>query len=222
MNLYLIIFIRLNSKRLKNKGLLKIGNLSVLEIVLKRCLQIFPREKILIATSKNQIDDKILNIAKKNKIKVFRGSENNVRKRTIDCCLKFKIDAFIRMNSDRPFLDYIQLKKMINKFNTNKYDILTNCLSKNKIKGLTLEIIKFNIFKNIFKKIIKSDNEHIFNYFYRNKKDFKIYNFQQSKYKIKESLSLDNKKDLNRVIKIYKKFNYDYFIKTSKIIRYIK
>ena len=47
---------------------------------------------------------------------------------------------------------------MINKFNTNKYDILTNCLSKNKIKGLSLEIIKFNVFRNIFKKIIKSDN----------------------------------------------------------------
>ena len=53
----------------------------------------FPKKKIVIATSKNKID-KILNIAKKNKIKVFRGSENNVRKRTIDCCLKFKIDAY--------------------------------------------------------------------------------------------------------------------------------
>ena len=222
MNLYLIIFIRLNSKRLKNKGLLKIGNLSVLEIVLKRCLYIFPKKKIVIATSKNKIDDKILNIAKKNKIKVFRGSENNVRKRTIDCCLKFKIDAFIRMNSDRPFLNYVQLKNMINKFNTNKYDILTNCLSKNKIKGLSLEIIKFNVFRNIFKKIIKSDNEHIFNYFYRNKKYFKIYNVQQSEFKIKEGLSLDDNKDFERIKTIYERFNYNYLTKTSKILRYLK
>ena len=58
------------------------------------------------------------------------------------------------MNSDRPFLNYVQLKNMINKFNTNKYDILTNCLSKNKIKGLSLEIIKFNVFRIFLRKLL--------------------------------------------------------------------
>ena len=38
-NLYLLLFIRLNSKRLKNKGFMKIGKLKVIEIIIARCLK---------------------------------------------------------------------------------------------------------------------------------------------------------------------------------------
>ena len=125
-NLYLLLFIRLNSKRLKNKGFMKIGKLKVIEIIIARCLKSISKKNIIITTTNNKIDDKIFNFAKKKKIKIFRGSENNVRKRTIDCCNKFKIKSFIRMNCDRPFMNYKQLTKMIKIFTTNKYDIKNN------------------------------------------------------------------------------------------------
>ena len=44
------------------------------------------------------------------------------------------------MNCDRPFMNYKQLTKMIKIFTTNKYDIVTNCLSENTIKGLALKL----------------------------------------------------------------------------------
>ncbi len=221
-NLYLLLFIRLNSKRLKNKGFMKIGKLKVIEIIIERCLKSVSKKNIIITTTNKKIDDKIFNFAKKKKIKIFRGSENNVRKRTIDCCNTFKIRSFIRMNCDRPFVNYKQLSKMIKIFATNKYDIVTNCLSKNKIKGLALEIIKTQSFMSINKQLKRSDKEHIFDYFYRNQKDYKIYNFEQIKKNFKKSLALDNKYDLNNVRNLFKKFKFDYLISTQKVIEFLR
>ena len=61
-------------------------------------------------------DDKIIKICKKNKVKYFRGDLNNVFKRTVDCLKKYNLDSFVRINSDRPFVDYIEIKKMVDKF----------------------------------------------------------------------------------------------------------
>tara|TARA_Y100000590_G_C15675976_1_gene998029 strand:+ start:448 stop:1128 length:681 start_codon:yes stop_codon:yes gene_type:complete len=222
MKLILIIFIRLNSKRLKNKGILKIGDKTIIEIILMRCLKAFPKNKIVIATSKKRNNDKLFKILKKYKVNFFRGSENNIRNRALLCCKKFNAHGFIRINADRPFFDYSQLIKMIKLFKSNKYDIVTNINSHSKIKGLTLELIKYNIFKKINKKLKKSDTEHIFNYFYRNKNDYKIKNLNQSKKKMNINLALDYKSNLNKIRKIYKYFNYNYYVKTPKVINLVK
>ncbi len=221
-NLYLLLFIRLNSKRLKNKGFMKIGKLKVIEIIIERCLKSISKKNIIITTTNKKIDDKIFNFAKKKNIKIFRGSENDVRKRAIDCCNKFKIKSFIRMNCDRPFMNYKQLTKMIKIFATNKYDIVTNCLSKNKTKGLALEIIKTQSFIGINKQLKKGDKEHIFDYFYRNQLDYKIYNIEQIKNNFKKSLALDSKYDLNNIRNLFKNFNFDYLISTHKVIEFFR
>ncbi len=66
-NLYLLLFIRLNSKRLKNKGFMKIGKLKVIEIIIERCLKSVSKKNIIITTTNKKIDDKISNFAKKKK-----------------------------------------------------------------------------------------------------------------------------------------------------------
>ena len=68
-NLYLLLFIRLNSKRLKNKGFMKIGKLKVIEIIIERCLKSISKKNIIITTTNKKIDDKIFNFAKKKTLR---------------------------------------------------------------------------------------------------------------------------------------------------------
>ena len=68
-NLYLLLFIRLNSKRLKNKGFMKIGKLKVIEIIIARCLKSISKKNIIITTTNNKIKDKIFNFAKKKRLR---------------------------------------------------------------------------------------------------------------------------------------------------------
>ena len=121
-------------------------------------------------------DDKIIKICKKNKVKYFRGDLNNVFKRTVDCLKKYNLDSFVRINSDRPFVDYIEIKKMVDKFKKKKFDIISNNKKKNCPKGLICELAKSEIFFNVDKeKLSKKDKEHIFNYFYKNIKNYNIH-----------------------------------------------
>ena len=100
-------------------------NKTLLEIIILR-IRKFLKIKIIVCTSSLKQDDKIIKICKKNKVKYFRGDLNNVFKRTVDCLKKYNLDSFVRINSDRPFVDYIEIKKMVDKFKKKKFDIISN------------------------------------------------------------------------------------------------
>lgn len=213
-NCVILIYARLNSKRLPNKAIIKINSKNIISIIIDR---IKKKSKynlpIIICSSKNKSDDKLINFCKKKKIKFFRGSLNNVFERTIECSVKHNFSSFVRVCADRPFFDVKLMDKMIKKFNENKYDIITNQFIRTYPKGLGCEIASTKIFKevNLFK-LNKLDKEHIFNFFYKNYKNYKIFNYRLRKNKKNVNWSLDNKKDLIRIKKIYNKFSENEYI----------
>lgn len=223
MKLGIIIFARSSSTRFKGKVLKKINNVSILEIIHQRLLKVSKKKNlpIIIATTNNPLDLKIVKLCKKKNFKYFRGSENNVLNRAIKCCEKFNLNAFVRICADRPFLDYGLLKKMINVFYKNKFDIVTNTFPKTFSYGLTFEIIRISSIKKMkSKQTLSSDKEHILNYFYRNSNEFKIKNFFNKNKKNKNfKLSLDTKKDLSFFKKIFKENNFNFLIKTNSVIK---
>lgn len=225
-NISIFLYARLNSKRLPKKVFLKMGEKNVIEIVIERLKKLkVLRKKIslTILTTKSKNDDKLIQFCKKRKLNYFRGSEENVLSRTVNCIKKLKVKNFIRINCDRPFIDYKKLVKMIKYFEKKDYDILTNNLTFCP-SGLVIEILKSKIFLENYSKIKKkSDKEHILNYFYKNRKNFFIKNFPyRNSLKLKKiKLSLDSSQDYNKFKKVYEKFNYDYNIDTKKVINYL-
>jgi|TARA_B110000483_G_C17992342_1_gene464023 spore coat polysaccharide biosynthesis protein SpsF len=224
-NLGCIIFARSNSKRLKKKVLREIGNTPLVLIVYSRVRKVFPKNKIVIATSKNKFDDNLVKICKKNNIKFFRGNLNNVFQRGVQCCKKFNLDAFMRVCSDRPFFYYELANKMKKEFQKGKYDIVTNVFPKTFPKGLTCEFIKFNTLKKVSKKnLSKKEQEHMINYFYRNSENFSIKNYKSklsTEYK-NLNLSIDNMKGLNISEKIFKKSFFNISVPTKTALKYAK
>ena len=207
----ILVFARLNSRRLAKKVFSKIGDKPLLLFIIERIQNnsnfILP---LIVTTSKNKSDDKIYRFCKDNKIKVFRGDLNNVFKRSKDCFIKYKLKSFIRVCADRPFFDVKLMDRMINKFINSDFDIITNQFPRTFPKGLSCEVSKTQIFLNINdKKLTKSKKEHIFNYFYNNSKNYKILNFKLKK-NIKKASNLDfsvnNKNDLTKINKLYYKY----------------
>lgn len=218
----ILIFARYNSKRLPGKVLKEIFlEKKLLEVIYLR-LKKFTKLNIVVCTSLSKKDNQIIKICKQQKIRFFRGNLKNVFDRTIKCLKKFKFDAFVRINADRPFVDFDEVNKMVKIFRKNKFDIITNQLSKKCPKGLACEVAKSEVFFDIKKKISLSDKEHIFNFFYRNKKKYKIYNLNNKDYfkKKKIKLSIDTYHDLSKVKKIYKNLGSIY-VPTKKILKLI-
>jgi len=210
--MYVIIYSRLDSKRLKNKVLTKLFNgKTLVEQVICEAKKITSNNKIILATTNKKRDNKLCDIAIKNKINYFKGSENNVLERTIECCKKFKIDKFLRYCGDRPFIMTEEIKRYLGKDLTNIDMITTNSLEKKIDKGLTFEIINVKSLDKIYNniKLTKFDKEHLTNFFYKNNKNFKIKTIKYSSCFYKGyNYSIDDKNDLKLInFLIEKKFN---------------
>jgi len=221
----ILIYARTSSKRFPKKVVTLINKKKTLiELVHARVKKKSKNYLVVVNTSVSRSDDEIASLCKKNKIKFFRGNLTNVFDRTIQCCKKYKLDAFVRVNADRPFFDYNLMIKMIKIFNRNKLDIITNQLSKTCPKGLACEIAKTKIFYEIKKNLLsKPEKEHIFNYFYKNKNNYKIKNYIENYYKKnkKLNLSIDSKKDLKIIETIFKKFKNNFYIDTKTVLNKI-
>ncbi len=219
----IIIFARLNSRRLPKKVMLKVGSKPLLLFIIDRIKKnSYFKLPIIVATSKNKSDNEIERFCKKNKIKIFRGELNDVFKRNLDCIKKFKLESFIRVCADRPFFDVKLMDKMIKKFFHSNFDIVTNQFPRSYPKGLACEIAKTSIFLKIEKnKMLKKHREHIFEYFYENNKNYKIYNFKLVKnYKnlLKKDFSINNNNDLIKINKLYNKYIDKDYIDVLKLL----
>ena len=70
-----LVTVRSSSTRLKKKCFLKLGKYSIIEHILKRAKKL--KLNPIICTTNLPIDKIFKNIANKNKVKVFFGSEKN-------------------------------------------------------------------------------------------------------------------------------------------------
>ena len=132
MDFSIIIEARLNSRRLPNKILMKIKKYSFLEYLIKRLKLVKNVRDIIIATTDNEPNEEIIQIAKRNKIKWFKGSEKNVLLRVIKTGKYFKCKNIVRVTSDCPLIDPKIIDLAIESYKNNKCDYLLSTTSLHK------------------------------------------------------------------------------------------
>jgi len=99
-----IITVRSTSSRLPKKCFLPFGeNMNVLQHVIRRAIH-YDIEPI-VCTSIDLSDDAIETLAKKEGVKIFRGSLVNKLQRWADCAKHFELNAFHTVDADDPFFD---------------------------------------------------------------------------------------------------------------------
>ncbi len=200
-----IIQARMKSKRLPGKVLYKIDNTTILEILISRLKKL--GIKIIIATTKNKPDDKIVKVSRKNKVFIFRGNEKNVLKRYYDCAKKNKLETIIRITSDCPLIDSKYIKNLLSFFLRNNFDYVSN-INKYLPDGMSCEIFNFKSLKKSYTNAkSKFEKEHVTPFIWKNPKIFRTHNLDiKKKSKIKVRLTLDFIEDFNLIKIIVKKF----------------
>ncbi len=202
-----IVQARTNSKRFKRKVLVNIYGFSIIEHIINRLKKSKKIKKIVVATSKQETDNKLVTHLSRKKIQIFRGDLNNVAKRLCRAAIKHKVKYFIRVSGDSPLIDRKIVEKAIQLFKKEvlKPDILTNIFPRSFPKGQSVEIIKTKILKNNLKNFSRFDKEHVTTFFYKHPNRFVIKNFELKQENSYIKLSIDNKKDLINLKKKYSK-----------------
>tara|TARA_B100001057_G_C22852355_1_gene951440 strand:- start:1182 stop:1883 length:702 start_codon:yes stop_codon:yes gene_type:complete len=223
-NHLVILQARCSSKRLPNKVLMKINNFPLVVLSAKRLAN--SGSKVMVATSTDKSDNKLVKVLKKNKINYFRGSLENVlsRYQLIAKSLN-SFDFIIRATSDNVLPDGLLIKKILKKFiKVKKSYWYINKKDHNFPKGLSLEIFTVKKILSLKKNSTKSEKEHVTKAIYKNKK--KYYEIFDNKIKLEKkfsalNVSIDTKKDLQFVRKVFKdvrnplKISYKYLLKKA-------
>ena len=199
-----IIQARMGSTRLPGKVLMDVTKEKpVLYYVinqLKHCKSI---EKIIVATTTLQEDDKIVQFCMDNKVSCFRGDSKNVLERHYRCAEKFSLSKIIRMPSDKPLLDPEVVDQIVEVFNSNSYDYVTNFLPSTFPGGTEVEVLSFDSLKKSWgNAALPSEKEHVTNYIYNNRNDFRIFNVVNSEDLSNFRWAVDRIEDLRLVREI--------------------
>ena len=217
-----IIQARTRSERLPNKVLKEIENLPMICHIINRVKKAKNIDQIILATSNTDTDKILLDIAKKFKIIGFAGDEKDVLDRFYNAAIIYAANPIVRITGDCPLVDPILLDKMVEFYQANDYDYMSNTIERTFPDGLDIEIFSSEVLK-ISNKEAKwlSEREHVTPYILKNQNDFRIYN-----YKNKQNLSnlrwcVDEEDDLIMIRKIFQEMRPNQFFSTDDALKII-
>jgi glutamate-1-semialdehyde 2,1-aminomutase/spore coat polysaccharide biosynthesis protein SpsF len=217
MKIVAIIQARMGSTRLPGKVLMEICGKPLLWHVVNRVSYSKYISQIVIATSTNPKDDEIEKFAKKYKLKVFRGSENDCLDRYYKAAKKYKADVIVRITADCPLICPEIIDRVIAEFKKNNSDYVSNSIIRTFPDGVDVEVFSFKTLKKAWEEAKDAlEREHVTVYI-RNSGKFKIKNLVNDKPVEPQEYkwSVDRIEDLEFVREVYK-----HLYKDNKIFSY--
>jgi len=119
----IVLQARTGSTRLPGKMTMPFfENQCMLEVILEGIAQRFSKEEIYLATTTSAADDALVSIAEKCGVHCYRGSENDVLQRFIDCAEHFELDVNVRICADNPFIQGTYMDQLIADYQASPCD----------------------------------------------------------------------------------------------------
>jgi len=166
---HIIIQARTSSSRFPDKVVKKIGDETILGLLIKRVKMAQKIDKVIVATSANPSDDLVEVIATNSKVKAYRGSLEDVLDRYYQSAVKSEADIVIRVTGDCPLIDPQLIDTLVDEFEGRELDYLSNTLDPMYPDGQDIEIFSFEALKKAWEKAdLNSEREHVTPYLYKN------------------------------------------------------
>lgn len=209
-----IIQARMGSTRLPGKVLKDIAGKPMIWHLINRLKFSKKIDEIILVIPDNRQNNILEKFAKENKVKYFRGSEEDVLSRYFKAAEEFKCDRVVRITSDCPLIDPKIVDLVVERHLKIGADFTANFLEGKKTKslertypkGLELEIFNFAVLKEANELAKKQyQREHVDPYIFEHPEIFKTAVVKNSENLSYFRWAVDEIKDLELVRKIYKR-----------------
>jgi spore coat polysaccharide biosynthesis protein SpsF len=189
-----ILQARMSSKRLPGKVLMPIKGIPMLLIMVDRVRNSKMIDKLVIATSYEKEDDKIIAFCKEYDIECKRGNLNDVLDRFFWISQIYFPAHVVRMTADCPLIDPGVIDKTIQHHLMYGYDFTWNPGFPD---GLDVEVMTHATLATAWRDADTSyDREHVTSYIRNNPMYFKIGRYENGVDLSKVKLSVDTPEDL--------------------------
>lgn len=191
-----IIQARLGSSRLPNKVLLPLpigSKNTIISQILSQLNKVSLISKVIVATSKSEINDKLENYLKSLQVTCYRGDEDDVLSRFYNIARNNDFDFIIRLTADNPVLDIKYFEEFIK--NCIKKD-LDYSYSKNLPLGCNFEIVRASKLIESYNLVTsKYEREHVTPYVKKYSEKSEFYKFENIDYEDNLRLTIDYPSD---------------------------
>ncbi|MDI3549606.1 MAG: spore coat polysaccharide biosynthesis protein SpsF [Methanobacterium sp.] len=187
MKIGAIVQARTSSTRLPRKILMDLpynSGITVLQNVLRRLKRSKFIEEIVVATTTDVPDQEIIEVAKGESVRFFRGNKEDVLERYYFAAKEYGFDIIVRITSDCPCIDPMVIDDVIRKHLNTGSDYTSNTLLRTYPDGLDVEVFNFDTLHDAYKNAkSKSEREHVTSYIHTTAKEsFKTCNVVSSEF----------------------------------------
>ena len=204
MNIVAIIQARCGSTRFPNKVFAELANKPLIWHIVNRLKFSKKITDIVLATTDNPLDDKLIDWAISNDVTFFRGNEDDVLNRYAEALKFANADIIVRVTADDPFKDPLLIDTVIEGLIKTNADFACNNNPPTYPEGLDVEVFTKDAILNADEKANTTfEREHVTQYFYHNPDKFRIVNVNN-----KEDIShlrwtIDTEQDYQMAKKVY-------------------
>jgi len=196
----------MTSERLPGKVLKKVLGKTILEYHLERIKLVPSVDEVVVATTVNSADNPIVELCEQTKTSCYRGSEPDVLSRYYDAAKHVNADVVMRVTSDCPLLDPVELEKTVKRYldNAGSFDYVSNFVNERTYpRGMEAELFSFRVLEEASREALEPrDREHVTTFIYERPERYRLgvvrYGSDESRYR----LTVDTGADFELVGKI--------------------
>ena len=176
-NIVATIEARMTSSRLPGKVLMEVADKSFLAHMIERLRRVPSLNGIVIATTKNDADDPIAELAADLDVGCFRGSEKDVLHRVLSAARAHKADLIVETTGDCPLIDPDLVELCIQAYLGTNVDYVSNVLERTYPVGMDTQVFSTDILADVAKRTDHPDDrEHVSLYIYRHPEIYSLKN----------------------------------------------
>lgn len=212
-----IIQARMGSKRLPGKVLATIDGRPMLEILIKRLKRCKSIDLLVVATTTNEEDDQIADLAASSGVKCYRGEEDDVLSRFIGALRDFPTRTVVRITADNPLTDPHLVDRLVAEHVKNNADYT---VSRGFPVGTGAEVVDANVLAKVGD--LARDiavREHVTLYIVNNPSQFTIHSVKRS-HATEASVTVDTQRDLDFVRRLVSAMGNPDDISIEDVVRF--
>lgn len=207
MKIIAIVQARMGSTRLPNKVMKVIGGVPMIELLLKRLARSNEIDQIVVATSTDERNHKLVDHVEKLGYVCEQGSENDVLDRYLQAAKKHKADVVVRITGDCPLVDSELVDEVIRGFKAAEVDYFSNVAPPTFPDGLDIEVFTYQALERASQETNDLvDREHVTPYL-RQFGKFRNASMQHSEDLSGLRWTVDEPSDFSVIEKVFNHFN---------------
>jgi len=204
MSTIALVQARMGSTRLPGKVLMDIAGQPMLAHVVERSLRARTLDGLVIATTKNPVDEAIVTEARRLGVPAFRGSEEDVLDRYYRAAKEHDASVIVRITADCPLIDPTVVDFVVEAFRKTSPDYASNILERTFPQGLDTEVVKLEALERAWREASKAyQRAHVTPYIYEHPERFRLYSVRNAEDLSSHRWTVDTKEDLEFVREVY-------------------